>query len=64
MALLLALLLAGIGIVNLTSADSSGEGGLSPAALRQLFWVGIAFVAMLVVYLGWRFVQLIFWAVT
>jgi len=45
----LALLLAGIGIVNLTSADSSGEGGLSPAAVRQLFWVGIAFVAMLVV---------------
>ncbi len=41
--------LAGMGVINLVSADSSGDGGLSPAALRQLFWLGVGSLALLTV---------------
>jgi len=46
---LLAFTLAGMGIINLVSADSSGEGGMSPAALRQLFWLGVGSLALIAV---------------
>jgi rod shape determining protein RodA len=44
---LLALLLAFAGVVNLMSAASSDAGGMAPAATRQLAWMGIGLLVML-----------------
>ena len=44
----MALLLGLIGIVNLTSASPGIEGGFSPIAKRQLLWLGVGTLALLV----------------
>src|SRR5262245_25088826 len=45
---LLALALGLAGVVNLMSAASSDAGGMAPAATRQLAWLGMGVVVMLV----------------
>lgn len=44
---LLALALGLAGVVNLMSAASSDAGGMSPAAMRQLAWMGMGVLVML-----------------
>jgi rod shape determining protein RodA len=45
---LLALLLALAGVVNLMSAASSDAGGMAPAAVRQLAWIGMGLLVMFI----------------
>ncbi|MCE2391516.1 MAG: rod shape-determining protein RodA [Proteobacteria bacterium] len=45
--LVMALLLGGIGIVNLISASPGAEGGVPPIAKRQLLWLGVGGLALL-----------------